>query len=148
MGTRVRHLLARVIALFRGQAMDREFQMEIDAHLAMLTDENIRRGITRGEAQRAARLRFGGPEAIKVQHRDARGLPAIENVWQDLRFAIRLTIKERWFSVAAIAALAIGIGANATGCRTGCRHSDSVNRPGSQMPSRAPDVSSPRHPAQ
>src|SRR5262245_34715876 len=39
----------------------------------------------------------------------------LQGLWQDLRFAIRLTIKERWFSAAAIAALAIGIGANATG---------------------------------
>ena len=115
MGTRLRHWLARANAALHGRNLDQEFQLEIDAHLSMLVDDNIRQGMTREEAYRAARLRFGGPEALKARHRDVRGLPALESLWQDLRFAIRLTFKERWFSAAAVAALAIGIGANATG---------------------------------
>jgi predicted permease len=115
MRARLRHFLARVNAARQRQRLDQEFAHEIDAHLSMLVDDNISRGMTRDEAERAARIRFGGPESLKARHRDARGLPALDDLWQDVRFALRLTLKERWFSAAAVAALAIGIGANATG---------------------------------
>ena len=58
---------------------------------------------------------MGGIASIKEQHREARGLPALDSVLQDLRFAFRLIARERWFSAAAIVALALGIGVNAIG---------------------------------
>ena len=115
MATRCRRLVARAWALFTGETLDRDFQHEMDAHLSMLIDEYVGGGMTRDEAARAARLRFGAQESLKAQHRDTRGFPALEHLWQDIRFALRLTLKERWFSLAAVSALAIGIGANATG---------------------------------
>ena len=81
----------------------------------MLTDDNIRRGMTPDAARRAALIRIGSRSSLKEQHRDVRGLPAVETVLQDLRFAVRLIAANRWFSAAAIATLALGIGANAIG---------------------------------
>jgi putative ABC transport system permease protein len=108
-------LLARIRAFFRRGALDRDFEQELDAHLAMLTEDNLRRGMTPEEARRAAAIRMGGAALLKEQHRAARGLPLVDTVLQDVKFAIRLMAKDRWFSAAAIAALALGIGANATG---------------------------------
>jgi putative ABC transport system permease protein len=112
--TSLKEAAARVFALFRGRDLDRDFQQELESHLAMLIDENIRRGMTPDEARRAAQLRLG-PHSLKERHRDVRSLPVVEAILLDLRFACRLIAKERWFSAAAIAALALGIGANATG---------------------------------
>ena len=81
----------------------------------MLTEDNVRRGLTPDQARRAALIRMGGPVSIKEQHRGIRGLPAVEAVLQDLRFAFRLIAKEPRFSAAAVLALALGIGINAIG---------------------------------
>ena len=115
MWTRLWRLASRLAAWLRTEDLDRDFQEELDAHLAMLTDDNIRRGLPADQARRAARLRLGGAASLQAQHREARGLPSLESILQDLRFAFRLFAKDRWFTAAAIAALALGIGANATG---------------------------------
>ena len=115
MFTALRRTAARLRALLGARELDRDFDEELASHLTMATEENIRRGMTPGEARRAAAVRFGGTQSIREQHRDARGLPGIESVLQDLRFASRLVVKDRWFSGAVILALALGIGANATG---------------------------------
>jgi predicted permease len=107
-------MMRRLLALLQRDRLDRDLDEELDSHLAMLIDENIRRGMTPDEAARAARIRLG-PASLRDQHRDTRGVPQIEAIWLDLRFAFRLIAKERWFAAAAIAALALGIGANATG---------------------------------
>ena len=67
----------------------------------MLAEDNVRRGMTSAEALRAASIRLGGAASIEEQHRAVRGLPAVESVLQDLRFAFRLMAKDRWFSAAA-----------------------------------------------
>ena len=60
MWTRLLILLSRVQAVLSGRRVDADLNQEIDAHLTMLTEENIRRGLTPDEAHRQARLRFGG----------------------------------------------------------------------------------------
>jgi hypothetical protein len=100
---------------FRTGALDREFDEELESHLVMLTEDNIRRGMTPEQARREALLRMGGPVSLRAQHRDVRGLPAVETVLQDVRFAFRLLAKDRLLSAAAIVALALGIGANSVG---------------------------------
>ena len=113
--TALEQMAARLGALFRTRDLDRDFEQELASHLAMLTDDNVRRGMTPEQARRAAVIRFGGVQSIKEQHRAVRGLPAVDTVLQDLRVAFRLIARERWFSAAAIVALALGIGVNATG---------------------------------
>ena len=108
-------LLARVRAFFSPAHLDRDFNEELESHLQMLSEENVRRGMTPEEARRAALIRLGSPASLTAQHRDQRGFPAAEAIVQDVRFAWRLLAKDRWYSAAAIAALALGIGANAAG---------------------------------
>jgi putative ABC transport system permease protein len=108
-------IAARLRAFFRPGDLDRDFSEELESHLDMLSDENVRRGMTPERARRAALIRLGAPASLKAQHRDVRGFPALETILQDLRFALRLLAKDRWYSAAAIAALALGIGTNAAG---------------------------------
>lgn len=113
--TAIRHFAARVRALFRRGDLDRDFEQELASHIAMLTADNIRHGMSRDEARRAALLRVGPGASLKDEHREIRGLAAVETIVQDLRFSFRLIVAERWFSAAAIVALALGIGVNAAG---------------------------------
>jgi len=111
----IKQFLARLRAFLRGGELDREFSEEMAAHLEMATEEHIRSGMTREEARRQARLRLGAPSSLQAQHRDVRGFRPIEEISQDLKFATRLLVKERWFSATAILAIALGIGANTVG---------------------------------
>jgi len=111
----LRHLWARLRALFNGAHDDREFAQELQSHLEMLTEHNIRNGMARDEARRRAAVKLGAASSLHSQHRDVRGFRPLEEIAQDLRFAVRLLIKERWFSAAAIVAMALGIGANTLG---------------------------------
>jgi putative ABC transport system permease protein len=108
-------IAARVRAFIRRDDFDREFADELEAHLTMLTDDNVRRGMSPEEARRAALMRTGSPVSLKEQHRAARGLPGLEGIAQDVRFAGRLIARDRWFSAAIAAVLALGIGANTIG---------------------------------
>jgi putative ABC transport system permease protein len=113
--TRLKYLGARLRASLGGHDYDRDFREELDAHVAMLTEDNLRRGMSPDEARRVALVRVGGVASIQEQHRGVRGVPSLEAILQDLRFAFRLIAKERWFAAAAITAMALGIGANTTG---------------------------------
>lgn len=113
--TRLRRLAARVRAFFVPRQADLEFDEELASHLAMMTEENVRRGMAPEAARRAAAIKLGSAASLKEQHRDVRGLPILETIVQDLRFALRLMSKDRWFSAAAIVVLAFGIGANTVG---------------------------------
>ena len=110
-----RQLFARLYALFRGADLDRDFAQELESHLELLTEDNIRRGLEPTEARRQAAVRLGAPSSLQSRHRDARGFRFLDDLVQDLRFASRVMIKDRWLSVAAIAAIALGIGANTFG---------------------------------
>jgi putative ABC transport system permease protein len=111
----LKRFAARLRAAMRGHQLDREFADEMQLHLEMATEENIRRGMTPDEARRRAALRFGGPSSMQSLHRDARGFRVLDDLFQDLRFASRLMLKERWFTLAGVAAIALGIGANTVG---------------------------------
>lgn len=112
MFTALKHMSARVRAFFRARDLDRDFEQELESHVAMLTEDNVRRGMTPEQARRAALIRVGAGASMKDQHREARGLPALDTVLQDLRFAFRLMVKDRSVSAVAIIVLALAIGAN------------------------------------
>ena len=75
-------LAARVRAFFQSPALDGDFDQEMESHLAMLTEDNVRRGMTPQEARRQARLRLGGRTQLGEAHREHRGLPAVETLLQ------------------------------------------------------------------
>jgi putative ABC transport system permease protein len=113
--TTLTHLASRIRALFRSRQLDEELEQELQSHLDMLTEDNVRRGLPLDEARREARLRIGSTDSLKESHREVRAMPTVDAMVQDVRFACRVIGKDRWFSLAVIAVLALGIGANAVG---------------------------------
>ena len=92
--------------------MERELDAELRYHVERLTQDYIRDGLSPSEAQRRARLEFGGLEQVKEECRDARGTRWLHELVQDLSFSARLLTKERLFTAAAVLALGLGIGVN------------------------------------
>ena len=91
---------------------DGDLAEELDSHIRLLAEEEIRRGIPPDEAHRRARLQFGSVESAKESYRDQRGLPALDVIVQDLRYALRGIRKNPVYAVVVTLSLALGIGAN------------------------------------
>ena len=110
----MRQTWIRLLSVFKKRDLDREFEDEARSHLALATEDYVRRGMPLAEAQRLARVKFGAVEASKDAHRDSRGLAWLEGLFYDLRFALRGLRRDRAFTIMAIAMLALAIGLNVT----------------------------------
>lgn len=108
----LRESLLRIRSFFRGKSLDDELTQEMAAHLEMAVQENISRGITAKEARRQALVRFGGVQQSLELHREARALPWLDVLIQDLRFTFRTLKRDRSFTTVAVMILALGIAAN------------------------------------
>jgi putative ABC transport system permease protein len=96
--------------------LERVLDAELRYHFDRQVEDNIRMGTSEEEARRRARLGLdlGGDDQLKESCRDARGTRWVDDIAQDLRFAARLLLKDRWFTLPAVIALALGIGMNGT----------------------------------
>ena len=110
--TALRVLMSRFLDLFLKRRREQELAEEIEAHLDLLTQEHVRRGMSLEDARAAARRTFGGVEQVKESYREQRGLPFVETLAQDLRFGVRLLWRDRGFVLTAVLVLGLGIGVN------------------------------------
>ena len=108
----LRMLLHRLLGIFRKRQRDHELDEEIQSHLEMQIEDNLRKGMSLEDARYAARRSFGGVDQMKEAYRDHRGVPVVETVSQDLRFAIRVLRRSPVYTCVIVLTLAIGIGAN------------------------------------
>ena len=110
----LRRFLTRLLNSATRRAQEERLREEIEEHIALQTEENLRAGLTPAEARRQAMLKFGGVEAMKQDYRAERGLLLIENLLGDLRNAARSIARMPGLATVIIVSLAIGIGVNTT----------------------------------
>ena len=105
---RLRGAIVRVLGMFSRGRRAQAFAEEIESHLQMHIDDNVRSGMPRDQARREAILKLGGIESTKEAYFDRATLPVLDHLALDVRFAVRQLAKNPGFSLTATMMLALG----------------------------------------
>ena len=110
----MKRLLVTVRNIFNRGRVERDLDAEVRSYSSMLEEQNVSAGMNRNDARRAANIEMSGIEQVKESVRAARAGVWLETLLQDLRFGVRMFIRNPGFSAVAIITLVLGIGVNAT----------------------------------
>ena len=106
----LRAWVQRVAGILGSSRRERELAEELESHLQLHIDDNIRAGMTPAESRRQALIKFGPVEALKEEYRDRARIPVIDSMLQDMRYGVRSLRRHAGFALLAISTLALGVG--------------------------------------
>jgi predicted permease len=111
---KLRALWMRLGGIFRTQSAANDLDAELESHLQLHVEDNLRSGMTPEEARRHALIQLGGVEQTRQAYRERATLPKLEDILQDARYGLRTMARNPGFAAVAILTLAVGIGASTT----------------------------------